>query len=145
MIKSLSFSLPLTLFSLSLCVACGDSSTPSQTFSPKKLYLEKAVASVEMTLSAMGDSGYVQWTPTTAAEQAVNSLNASQVLVPGEEEQYREAKLKPVTIPFTLNKATDKWQVVIIPDEENSTIEIEGYGSNLEEPLLVKSIPCCYF
>ena len=47
--------------------------------------------------------------------------------------------------PYTLNKATDKWQVVIIPDEENSTIKVEGYGSSLEEPLLVKTIPCCYF
>ncbi len=145
MIKPLSFYLPLTLLSLCLCVACEDSSEKTQGFSPKKLHLEKAFLSVEMTLSAMGDSGYVQWTPTTAAAEAVDSLNASQVLVPGEEEQYKEARIKPVTIPYTLNKATDKWQVVIIPDEENSTIKVEGYGSNLDEPLLVKTIPCCYF
>ena len=145
MIKRLSFYLPLALISLSLCVACEDSTEKTQAFSPKKLHLEKAVASVEMTLGAMGDVGYVQWTSTTAAEEVVNSLNASQVLVPGEEEQYKEARIKPVTIPYTLNKATDKWQVVIIPDEEKSTITVEGYGTNLDEPLLVKTIPCCQF
>ncbi|MGK7882154.1 MAG: hypothetical protein AB4060_18945 [Crocosphaera sp.] len=145
MIKPLSFYISLTLVSVYFCVACGNSSEKTQEVSPKKLHLERAVLSVEMTLGAMGDSGYVQWTPTTAAEKAVDSLNASQVLVPGEEEQYREARMKPVTIPYTLNKATDKWQVVIIPDEENSTIKVEGYGSSLEEPLFVKTIPCCYF
>ena len=145
MIKPLSFYFPLTLISLSLCVGCEDSSEKTQVFSPKKLHLEKAVASVEMTLGSMGDVGYVQWTPTTAAIEVVDSLNASQVLVPGEEEQYKEARIKPVTIPYTLNKVTDKWQVVIIPDEANSTIKIEGYGSNLDEPLFVKSIPCCQF
>lgn len=145
MINRLSFYLPLTLISLSLCVACEDSSEKTQAFSPKKLHLEKAVASVEMTLGAMGDVGYTQWTPTTAAQQVVDSLNASQVLLPGEEEQYKEARIKPVTIPYTLNKATDKWQVVIIPDEENSTIKVEGYGTNLDEPLLIKTILCCQF
>ena len=110
MIKPLLLYFPLTLLSLSLCVACEDSTNQTQSFSPKKLQLEKAVSSVEMTLSSIGDVGYVQWTPTTAAEELVNSLNASQVLVPG---------------------------------EDNSTIKVEGYGSNLDKPLLVKNIPCC--
>ena len=145
MIKRLFFNRTLTLFALSLCVACEDPSEKTHAFSPKKLHLEKAVASVEMTLGSMGDVGYMQWTPTTAAIEVVDSLNASQVLMPGEEEQYKEARIKPVSIPYTLNKATDKWQVVIIPDEDNSTIQVEGYGTNLEEPLLVKSIPCCQF
>ncbi len=145
MIKQLSFYFSLTLVSLCLCIGCQDSSQKTKAFSPKTLQLEKAVISVEMTLGAMGDSGYVQWTPTTAAKQVVDTLNASQVLLPEEEEQYKQARIKPVTIPYTLNKATDKWQVVIIPDEENSTIKVEGYGSSLDQPLLVKNIPCCYF
>ncbi len=145
MIKRLSFYLSLTLISLSLCVACKDSSQKQKASSPKKLHLEKAVASVEMTLGSIGDVGYTQWTPTTAAAEVVDSLNASQVLMPGEEEQYKEARIKPVTIPYTLNKATDQWQVVIIPNEENSTIKVEGYGTNLDEPLFVKSVPCCQF
>ena len=144
MIKFLSGYLPLTIISLSLCVACEEPSNNTQAFSPKKLQLEQAVSSVEMTLGSLGDVGYVQWTPTTAAEEVVNTLNASQVLLP-EEAQYREAKIKPVTIPYILNKPTTNWQVVIIPDEDNSLIKVEGYGSNLEEPLLAKEIPCCSF
>ena len=99
MIKPLSFYIPLTLVSVYFCVACGDSSEKTQAVSPKKLHLERAVLSVEMTLGAMGDSGYVQWTPTTAAEKAVDSLNASQFLVPGEKKEYKKARIKPVTIP----------------------------------------------
>lgn len=145
MIKLLSRYFPLTIIPLSLCVACEKSSNNTQAVSPKKLQLEQAVSSVEMTLGSLGDVGYVQWTPTTAAEELVNTLNASQVLLPEEEEQYREARIKPVTIPYSLNQPTTNWQVVIIPDEANSLIKVEGYGSNLEEPLLAKEIPCCSF
>ena len=143
MIKQLSFYFPLIILSLSLCIACGDPSNRTKAFSPKKLHLEKAVLSAEMALGSIGDVGYVQWTPITAAQELVNSLNSSQVLLPEEKEQYKEAKIKPVTIPFTLNQPTEKWQVVIIPEEDKSIIRVEGYGDNLEKPLLIKKLPCC--
>ncbi len=130
------------------CTACGNSSPPAQQkVSPlKKQELEKAVLYVEANLNALGDSGYVQWTPTTAVAQLVETMNAAQILLPEEEEEYRQAGIRlPEPIAYVMETPQEAWQVVLIADEEQQKIRVLGYGTNLTQPLVVKEIPCCQF
>ena len=130
-----------------MCVACSSSSTSEnpKRFSFKQQQLSQAILSVEANLGSLTDAGYVSWTPTTAVAELAKSLNASQVLLPEEKEQYKAAKIRPVTIPYTINKPTGSWQVVLIPDDANQLIRVQGYGASLEQPLMTKKIPCCSF
>ena len=130
------------------CTACGNPAPPAQQkASPlKKQELEKAVLYVEANLNALGDSGYVQWTPTTAVAQLVETMNASGVLLPEEEEEYRQAGIRPPEpIPYVMETPQEAWQVVLIADEEQQKIRVLGYGTDLTQPLVVKEIPCCQF
>ncbi|MGK7872740.1 MAG: hypothetical protein AB4426_05325 [Xenococcaceae cyanobacterium] len=139
--------IPVVMLAL-VYTGCGNSSQQDpQKVSPlKKRELEQAIFYVEANLGALGDSGYVQWTPTTAVANLVETMNASQILLPEEEEEYRQAGIRPPKpIPYVIDKPKGAWQVVLIADEAQQKIRVLGYGTDLTEPLVVKEIPCCQF
>ncbi len=80
------------------------------------------------------------------SNERTDRMNAAQILLPEEEQQYRQAGIRPKeAIPYLLEKPTDSWQVVLIADEAQQKIRVEGYGKDLSQPLIVKEIPCCQF
>jgi hypothetical protein len=135
----------LGIGSLTISGCLGNSSEPSSTPSTlKQQELEQAIFFLEGNLGTLGDVGYAQWTPTTAAEELVTTMNASQVLLPEEEDEYRQAGIKPKeVIPYVLNQPTEAWQVVLVPDDTQQTIYVQGFGNDLETPLIEKDLPCC--
>ena len=46
----------------------------------------------------------------------------------------------PKPIEFVKDPPTNPWQIVLIPDEKNSMVRIEGYGNDLEAPLISKRV-----
>lgn len=143
---SLLKNLTLLLLLISL-ISCGEPSTNTNKVpSFKQRELEEAVYFAESNLGGFGDAGYVQYTPTTAATQLVETMNTAQTLTLEEEKEYKErGMLIPKAIPYVLNEPTDKWQVVVIGDETAQKVIIKGYGIDLTQPLVVKEIPCCQF
>ncbi len=140
--------IPAVIVTLFICTACGNSAQPTakKGSSLKKRQLEEAIFYVETNLESLGEASYVQWTPTTAVANLAETMNAAQILLPEEEQQYRQAGIRPKeAIPYLLEKPTDSWQVVLIADEAQQKIRVEGYGKDLSQPLIVKEIPCCQF
>ena len=45
-------------------------------------------------------------------------------------------------ISYVINEPTGPWQVVVSPDNDYQVLWIEGYGVDLELPLLSEEIPC---
>ena len=107
-----------------ILAACGQqSTTTTKKISLKQRKLEQAVFFAESNLGSLGDVGYVQWTPKTAADELVKTMNASQILTPEEKEEYRQNKVRiPKAIPYVLNQPTETWQVVIVADEVGEKI-----------------------
>lgn len=141
----LKFNLILLVLMFSL-VACSPTTKSTKVPRYKLQELEQSIFFAESNLGGMGDAGYVQWTPTTAATQLVESMNAAQTLTPEEEKEYKERGMFiPKAIPYVLNQPTDKWQVVVIGDETGKKIILQGYGSDLTQPLVIREIPCCQF
>jgi hypothetical protein len=126
--------------------ACSSNTESTKVPKYKLRELEQSIFFAEANLGGMSDAGYVQWTPTSAATQLVESMNAAQTLTPEEEKEYKERGMFiPKAIPYVLNQPTAKWQVVVIGDETGKKIILQGYGSDLTQPLVVKEIPCCQF
>lgn len=127
-------------------VGCMGEAPTSKVSSLKQQELEAALLFLEGNLSSLGEVGYAEWTPTTAAAELVETMNASMVLLPEEEEDYRQAGIKPKEpIPYVLNQPTAAWQIVLIPDDAQQVIRVEAYGQELETPLIEKDLPCCGF
>lgn len=134
----------LFVFVLLGCGQPQSASTPSALQKHKQQELEQAILFVESSLRSLSSVGYTQWTPTTAAQEVVKIMNASQVTLSAEEERYREAEITPKTIPHLFNeKPTQSWSIVVRPDETKQVVVVEGYGTDLEEPVLMKELPCC--
>jgi hypothetical protein len=126
-------------------MGCFGTTVNNPSPSLKQRQLENAVLAAETTFHSMLDAGYQQWTPTEAANELVVMLNSAQLLTPEEQAEYEQSgvRLKPV-VSYEINRPSDEWQVVLIPDEEAQTIQIVGYGQDLETPLIQEDIPCCY-
>jgi len=143
---SLKNNLILSILLISL-ISCSEPSTNNNKVPRLKLQeLEQAIFFAESNLGGFGDAGYVRYTPTTAAIQLVESMNAAQTLTPEEEKEYRERGMFiPKAIPYVLNEPTGKWQVVVIGDETAQKVILKGYGYDLTQPLIVNEILCCQF
>lgn len=129
-------------------MGCGTSQPMTNDSVPKikRQELERAVFFAASNIDGFGDAGYQQWTPTSAATQLVETMNAAQSLTPEEEKEYKERGMPIIkAIPYVLNTPTDKFQVVVVPDEAAQKILIKGYAYDLTEPLIVEEIPCCQF
>jgi len=139
----------LVLSSVAL-VACGGNSSDVPTSNKlaqlKQQDLESAILFAESNLESLTGVGYAEWTPTTAAEELVITMNASQMLLPEEQAEFQDADIKPKEgIPYVLNEPTDSWQVVVVPDDTNQMIHIQGFGQDLETPLIEQEVPCCSY
>ncbi len=135
----------LGLLSLGL-TDCGSGRDPEAIPKLKQQELETALFFLEGNLYSLGEVGYTAWTPTTAAAEWVMTMNASMVLLPEEEAEYRQAGIQPKEpIPYVLNQPTDAWQIVLVPDDVQQMIRVEAYGQDLEKPLIEKELPCCNF
>ena len=132
------------LFSLTLTSCGGSAPTTSQIPSFKQRQLEDAIFFLESNLRGIGEVGYVQWTPSTAAAELAATMNAAQAPFPGEDEELRQAGVRPPEpIPYVLNEPTDTWQIVLIPDEAAQMIHVQAYGKDLSQPVIEKDLPCC--
>jgi hypothetical protein len=108
--------------------------------------LAQAIFFLEGNLGSLSEAGYVQWTPTTAAAELVEIMNTSQILLPEEEEDYRQSGIQPKDpIPYVLNQPTAAWQIVLIADDAQQTIQVKAYGKDLETPLIERELPCCSY
>ncbi len=96
--------------------------------------LDMAVDSVEWTLESLQDSGYQEWIPSTTVPKLVRTLNAANITMPGEPEPPG-----PI-ITFIADSVSDTWQVVLIPDDESSTIKLLGYDDDPNAPFVEKTI-----
>jgi hypothetical protein len=139
------------LLSISLAGVCGlaivgcfggDTKT---VISPlKQREMEESIYFFEGNLYSLWDAGYVAWTPTTAAAELVTIMNTSMTLTPEEEEEYRQQGMRiHEPISYVLNEPTDRWQIVLVPDDEQQVIHVRGYGPDLETPILEQEFPCC--
>lgn len=119
----------------------------SGQFSGGKRYsLETAIASFEVNLDSLGEEEFIKWTPSSASMEMVDVMNAAQILLPEEEEEFRQAGMRvPDAIPYVLEAPTNPWQIVVIPDDAAKKIRVEGYGVDLSQPLITKEWPCCSF
>ena len=144
--KLITFSL-VSLSSLSLASCFGAGGEVGSALSAlKQQELEQAVFFLESNLQGLGDVGYTQWIPSTAADELVTTMNAAGILLPEEEADYREAGIKPKEpIPYVLNQPTEAWQIVLIPDDVQQVIHIKAYGKDLETPVIEKDLPCCSY
>ncbi|MEO0533306.1 MAG: hypothetical protein AAF215_05515 [Cyanobacteria bacterium P01_A01_bin.123] len=107
----------------------------------KEISLENAVWSAEATLSSLGESGYIQWTPSTSVEETMMSLNAAQIPMPEDYEEYDRSLPDPVE--YVLHQPNAPWQVVLVPLDDQNLVRIEAYGEDLSVPLIQKEFPCC--
>lgn len=128
-------------------IGCGSTEVSSGGKSLKEKEMERAIFFGKASLDGLGESGYVRWTPTTAAIQLVNTMNAAQTLTPEEEKEYRQRGMTmiPKAIPYVLNQPTAPWQVVIVADETQQKIKFLGYGTDLQTPIITEEVPCCQF
>jgi len=131
----------------SLTLAGCLSNTADSALSPlKQRELENALYFLEGNLHNLGDVGYTQWTPTTAAAELVTLMNAANALTPAEAADFQSAGIQPETaIGYALNQPTATWQIVLIPDEAQQAILVEAYGTDLTTPVMQKTLPCCEF
>jgi hypothetical protein len=138
----------LTVFSLIFIlitlISCSQPENIPGQKSFKEKELEKAIFFAQANLDSLGDAGYVKYTPTTAAIQLVNTMNAAQNLTPEEEKEYRERGMPIMKgIPYALNQPTEPWQVVIVGDDAQKKVKFLGYGHDLKTPLITQEVPCC--
>ncbi len=131
-------------------VVCGGAifsrAESGQLSAGKRYSMETAIATFESNLSLLGDADLLTWTPSMASMEMVDVMNAAQILLPEEEAEFRQAgKPVPEPIPYVLEKPSNPWQIVVIPDDAAQTIRIEGYGMDLTQPLITKEWPCCSF
>ncbi|MDH4071066.1 MAG: hypothetical protein OEV30_11670 [Ignavibacteria bacterium] len=98
--------------------------------------INRAVDMVAPTLSQMQDAGYTSWTPGLAVEKLVPLMNAALAPEPGDDSGPGILD----KIKYVSGKATSPYQIVLIPSEGNGTIRIEGYGAELDEPIVTRSI-----
>ncbi len=103
--------------------------------------LKHAVMVVEANFGGLFDAGYVSWTPTTAAAQLVKTMTAASALSPEEAKEFAPSGvgLLPATT-YVLGKPSGPWQVVLVADERRKLIRVEGYGADLETPLITKEL-----
>jgi len=97
-------------------------------------HLKMAVDSVEHTLASMQETGYQEWIPSTTVPRLVETMNAANIAMPG------EPKPPGPKMTYVAGSATGKWQVVLIPDDANSTIKLQGFDENLDTPFVEKTI-----
>jgi hypothetical protein len=102
--------------------------------------LQNAVWAAEANYGGLLDAGYIQWTPTTVAQQLVEILNAAQVPL-ADDPSHREVKLPPAPrTKYVLGQPSGPWQVVLVADEPHQRVRVEGYGNDLEHPMMVKEL-----
>jgi len=105
----------------------------------RQLRLERAVMAVEGTFSSMTDAGYIEWTPTKAAIELVRTMTAAEKLTPEEAKEFG-LRASPAPTRYVIGKPTGPWQVVLLPDEAHKLVRVEGYGADVERPLIVRQI-----
>lgn len=132
---------------LMLLIAYTTSKDTKVNLSIKQRELEEAVFYLEGSLSGLGEAGYQQWTPTTAASEVVAVMNAATQLTPEEKAEFQQRGMRPpkVSVSYALDAPTQPWQVVLIPDDEHQMIHLAAYSTDLHTPVLQKDLPCCQF
>ena len=99
--------------------------------------IKMAVHNVEMTLGSMQDGGgYQSWTPDKAVMALVSILNATLELMPGEPQLPGAAgRIRNVS-----DKVTEAFQIRLIPFNDMGVIRIEGYATDISQPVYTKEI-----
>lgn len=100
--------------------------------------LERAItiAKAQAECGHSGEGGYAFYTPETAAQRLVETLNAANRPGAG------ERKPPGPVVSYALERPATPWQVVVIADPANKRLRFEGYGPDPAKPLITDQAPC---
>ena len=103
--------------------------------------LESAMWMAEANYGDLRDVGAASLSPSFMAQQLVAVLNAAHVPADDDLSSFSTSKIPAMPRSlYVLGKPTTAWQVAVIPDEQRQLVRVEGYGSDLEHPLIVKEL-----
>jgi hypothetical protein len=115
----------------------------SQAAQARRTRLEVALHVVEANFGSLMETGYgPRRTATGAAIELVNLMTAAESApLPEElgEQAARLAALVPKT-EYVLFEPTAPWQIVLVPDDRTHIVRVEAYGTDLEEPMLARTL-----
>ena len=125
-----------------IAVSCGRSSSRDDALSEMatevmKQEIIRSVEVVDATLGSMQDGGgYQSWTPEKAVEKLVPLLNSANAPGEGEPDLPRSSS----KIRYVRDRVTASWQIVLIPDDKQKIIRVEGYGPDTTKAVYTKKI-----
>lgn len=102
--------------------------------------IERAVIAAEGAIEGLPNFGHINWIPTQAGTEALKILNATRQSLSAEDAQHNEAGLKFKPTEYVVDEPTAAGQVVLIPNDSEGVIIIKGYGKDLSEPLIEKTV-----
>ncbi|OVE81446.1 hypothetical protein BVY03_03690 [bacterium K02(2017)] len=126
----------ILLFILNAC------NQTSKEPSPKvvKQQMVMAVMAIQSNLGAMQDSGYQAWTAQKAVDKLIPLLNTASQPITAQEKKYAQSGRGGIDLKYVKNNPTGANQIVLIADDDEQSIRVEGYGNDLETPIYTDEV-----
>ncbi|MBF0106651.1 MAG: hypothetical protein HQM16_15155 [Deltaproteobacteria bacterium] len=124
----------LLVLSSLLIISCSEKSGKLHDTLVQK-QLQMAVTMLKTNLDGLQDVGYQSLTAEEAADQLIQLQTTA--AKPDADDDNKSPPTSNGKIKFTYvrDKVTSPYQIVLVADEENSLINIKGYGTDTTKPL----------